>query len=289
MNPDTNIYISNSYVSKMTIRVVGSEIYFSFSDGSYRRISLETSNVKDVSRLLRSDGYLEDGQLDRGRRITNYYKLTDVNKPIWHLLSENKAVYDDYLLFAESIKFEDAETGLVKPKDINRSLLQSKIDGYSGSSAELASCTLEKSLLDYGYDGHATWDDCSGLSRVGFIGATVVVLQCFIPVWNVLTCAPSALGLVLATANMFSTGDHCSATYERAQINYNVCMQNSEPKSDPNKDEGRDDPKADGTFEGGGVRCGRWQRVQKHWGGLYGSDAGGSWDSYEICVEWIRY
>ncbi|GIU11983.1 hypothetical protein TUM4445_16780 [Shewanella sp. MBTL60-112-B2] len=66
MNPDTNIYISNSYVSKMTIRVVGSEIYFSFSDGNYRRISLETSNVKDVSRLLRSDGYLEDGQLDRG-------------------------------------------------------------------------------------------------------------------------------------------------------------------------------------------------------------------------------
>lgn len=37
--------------------------------------------------------------------------------------------------------------------------------------------------------------------------------------------------------------------------------------------------------------CNRWVRVDNGWKGLYGTDAGrsGSWDSYDMCVEWRRY
>lgn len=286
IDPSNFTFLSHSYEREMKIRQVANVIYFSFSDGSYRKINLDTASVKDVSRLLHSGRDLEDGERDPGRRITNYYQLTDVNKPTWHLYSENKAVYDDYLLFAKSVESEALIDNLSKPKDINSTLLQSTIQGLSGSAGSLPSCTHEKALLDYGYNGHATWDDCSGMARAGFIVASFSVLECFIPVWNLIGCPAAAAALLYGTANMFSTGEHCTATYERAQTNLNLCIQENEAETDLGKTGGDDE--SSGERESGGLRCNRWESVQISWQGLYGDDAG-SWDSYDMCVEWVNF
>ncbi|MCL1092888.1 hypothetical protein [Shewanella kaireitica] len=84
VDPSSMIFQSHSYENEMIVRQVANVIYFSFSDGSYRKINLDTASVKDVSRLLHSDRFIEDGERDPGRRIINYYQLTDVNKPTWH-------------------------------------------------------------------------------------------------------------------------------------------------------------------------------------------------------------
>ena len=301
IDPSSLIFTSHNYSNEMKIRHVDKVIYFSFKDGSYRWINLETGQVRDAGRLLDSERYIEEGERLPGRdgsglrrdviypeRIENIYQLSDLNKPTWGLEHDNKAVYDDYLLFAESVESEALIENLSKPKDINSTLLQSSIQGLSGAAGSLPSCTHEKALLDYGYDGHATWGDCSGLARAGFVVASFSVLECFIPGWNLLGCPAVAAALLYATANMFSTGDHCTATHERAQTNLDVCMRAHEPETDRDVGGERD---ASGDRVAGGDRgreftCDRWVRVDNGWQDEHGS---GGWDSYDKCVEWGFY
>lgn len=72
MSPGNMIFTSHRFQSNMSISYVGDELLFSFPDGSYRRINLATNQVKDVSKLLHSRGYVEDGEVDRGSRITTH-------------------------------------------------------------------------------------------------------------------------------------------------------------------------------------------------------------------------
>lgn len=196
---------------------------------------------------------------------------------------ENQDIYDDYTLFASLVENENSEIILSKPRVHNTPLLKSTISSYSENGEELSSCALEKSLLDYGYDGYGTWEECSIGSRAGFIVASYAVLLCFFP-GNVFGCSVAVVSLAATTANMINTGKQCTATYERAEANYNRCYSSNEENGadDPGRDTGGD------GYNSGGLRCARWQRVVNYWQqGFGGADSGG-WESRDVCVSWVR-
>ncbi|MCL1092887.1 hypothetical protein [Shewanella kaireitica] len=124
------------------------------------------------------------------------------------------------------------------------------------------------------------------MAQAGFVVASFSVLQCFVPGWNFLSCPVVSAGLFLATVNMLNTAEHCTATYERAQTNLNLCIQENEAETELGKTGGDDE--SSGERDSGGLRCNRWESVQNSWQGLYGGDAG-SWDSYDMCVEWVNF
>lgn len=278
------VFNSYQYQNEMSISISGDRISFRFADGSYRQVNIKTNEVIDVSKLLHSRGTVEDGEVDNGTRISNYYLVIDSDKPIWYLTQENQGVYDDYLLFADVIKSGNTENIVYNLKDENIPLLQSTIDSYTTNSEEVSSCALEKSLLDYGYNGHDTWDECSGGTRMAFIVSSAAVLTCFIP-GNVYGCGILVLAWGHTAQDMMSTGDHCSASYERAEANYNRCYSSNyeNDADDPTRDTGGD------TYNSGGLRCDRWVRVRNYWSHGQGGPDSGGWASREVCTSWVRY